>query len=71
MRNYGTGCDGKKRYTRWAVAEHDARNLRTKEREVIRPYRCKGCGGIHVGHQFTAHTKQRDRGTEPGRRVWR
>ena len=43
-------CDGKKRYATNADALHDAATLQRRDNYPMCVYRCKFCGGHHIGH---------------------
>jgi len=42
-------CEGKKRYESAEDAQNAMRGARRRG-HIVTPYRCKFCGGIHIGH---------------------
>lgn len=51
MRTQTRECARKINYGRWSSAERAARNLRRWRNERVHVYRCKYCGGVHVGQR--------------------
>ena len=45
-----TSCFGKKCYRTWDAADRDARSLQRESHWPFAAYRCRWCGGWHVGH---------------------
>lgn len=43
-------CDGKKKYPNSAIASNAAFARGRISKSWIIPYRCKFCGGYHIGH---------------------
>lgn len=42
-------CHGKVSYGTWAKAKGDAIHLKKKYGRHVEPFRCRVCGGIHLG----------------------
>ena len=53
-------CNGKKRYGTWEHAAYDAKKLRELAPQNERQknvYRCRQCGGFHVGTNLKKHLR--------------
>lgn len=61
-------CTGKKRFGTWAdavsVATRKQDRIR-KDRDLRQPYRCRHCGGYHLGHIDRHDTMRQRRPREP------
>lgn len=49
-----SSCNSKRSFTSWCAARQQAKAYG----EGVRPYRCRKCGGIHVGHADPAIGRQ-------------
>ena len=57
------GCDGKIVFSTYAAARKTAAKMRRNKGEAVEEYKCKECGGFHVGHPSTESLlKRRNRG---------
>ena len=49
-RSFLRECKGKVVYSAYGMAIKVADKMRHKDGEDVHCFRCKGCGGLHIGH---------------------